>query len=587
MRRAVLVLLVGIVAGLAAAPAAHADVRWLCRPGLAHDPCTVPADTARYAPDGRFLGRDAPRATRRRIDCFYVYPTVSGQPTRHRDPADRSGAPVDRPLPGRPLRAHAAASSRRSTGRSRWRAWPARPPPTGRGRCGRQGRLADLPAPLQPRSRRRPDRPFAGDVPPPRPAPAGDRAAPRAAPPAGLGAPARRQRDRRGGARHRRRPRLAARLSQREPDALRDRVLDLRGQRPRPTRSSAARAIPARAVLCTNPAALGGGAGPIDPIVPSRPFAPGTAIAAALAGVGFPFPRSSADWIRFPGAYEARCSDADGANVLQVTPRRGAPALNAVPAAPGACTWSTPTSRSASSTRSSGARRPPTSRGGEARRRGGAGRRRARPGRRRGRGRPRSRRRARRARPRDRRPGLRRPPGQRVRRRRPDARRPRGYARAAAAMLATGVTAYLPTFVTAPEPDVLAALRAAAPGRARDPRRAPGGAVPRAAAGSARIRRSGGATPTPRCWTACSRAAGDPRDARARAARRAGADRRADRARDHGRRRALRRDRGRGPRGFDRGIRTVTHLFNAMRRPLPRDPGIALAALARPTSRSS
>ena len=32
---------------------------------------------------------------------------------------------------------------------------------------------------------------------------------------------------------------------------------------------------------------------------------------------------------------------------------------------------------------------------------------------------------------------------------------------------------------------------------------------------------------------------------------------------------------------FDRGVRTVTHLFNAMRPPAPRDPGIALAALAR------
>jgi N-acetylglucosamine-6-phosphate deacetylase len=32
---------------------------------------------------------------------------------------------------------------------------------------------------------------------------------------------------------------------------------------------------------------------------------------------------------------------------------------------------------------------------------------------------------------------------------------------------------------------------------------------------------------------------------------------------------------------FDRGVRTVTHLFNAMRASTPRDPGIALAALAR------
>jgi len=33
---------------------------------------------------------------------------------------------------------------------------------------------------------------------------------------------------------------------------------------------------------------------------------------------------------------------------------------------------------------------------------------------------------------------------------------------------------------------------------------------------------------------------------------------------------------------FDRGARTVTHLFNAMRRDVPRDPGIAMAALSRP-----
>lgn len=34
-------------------------------------------------------------------------------------------------------------------------------------------------------------------------------------------------------------------------------------------------------------------------------------------------------------------------------------------------------------------------------------------------------------------------------------------------------------------------------------------------------------------------------------------------------------------RAFDRGASAVTHLFNAMRRPMPRDPGIAFAALGR------
>ena len=81
-----------------------------------------------------------------------------------------------------------------------------------------------------------------------------------------------------------------------------------------------------------------------------------------------------------------------------------------------------------------------------------------------------------------------------------------GHARAGAALLATGVTAYLPTFVTAPEPDDPGRAARAA-GRAGDPRRAPGGPVPRAPAGSAPIRPSGAATPTRRCWTGCSRAA--------------------------------------------------------------------------------
>ncbi len=32
---------------------------------------------------------------------------------------------------------------------------------------------------------------------------------------------------------------------------------------------------------------------------------------------------------------------------------------------------------------------------------------------------------------------------------------------------------------------------------------------------------------------------------------------------------------------FEHGASAVTHLFNAMRRPTPRDPGVAFAALAR------
>ena len=37
--------------------------------------------------------------------------------------------------------------------------------------------------------------------------------------------------------------------------------------------------VPGEHVLCTNPAALSGGAAKVDPILPSAPFAPGTLIA--------------------------------------------------------------------------------------------------------------------------------------------------------------------------------------------------------------------------------------------------------------------------------------------------------------------
>jgi hypothetical protein len=73
-------LLLAIV--VAAGWTASADARtvWLCRPGLAANPCEVDRTATAVAADGsetveRF------RADRRPIDCFYVYPTVSPQQT--------------------------------------------------------------------------------------------------------------------------------------------------------------------------------------------------------------------------------------------------------------------------------------------------------------------------------------------------------------------------------------------------------------------------------------------------------------------------------------------------------------------------
>ena len=65
-------------------------------------------------------------------------------------------------------------------------------------------------------------------------------------------------------------------------------------------------------VLCTNPAALGGGSAPLDSIFPGPP-------------------QFSTPWVEFPGAYEGHCSAADGAHVLQVASLGGAPALEPFP----------------------------------------------------------------------------------------------------------------------------------------------------------------------------------------------------------------------------------------------------------------
>jgi hypothetical protein len=87
-------------------------------------------------------------------------------------------------------------------------------------------------------------------------------------------------------------------------------------------------------VLCTNPAALGGGSAPLTSIFPSAPFAPGTTIGALTTQVGFPVPKVATTWIESQ-AYTARCSSDGGANVLRITGATGAPDLKPLPDA----TW--------------------------------------------------------------------------------------------------------------------------------------------------------------------------------------------------------------------------------------------------------
>lgn len=88
-------------------------------------------------------------------------------------------------------------------------------------------------------------------------------------------------------------------------------------------------------VLCTNPAALGGGSAKLTSIYPSAPFAPGTTIGALTTQVGMPTPSGvSTPWL-LAQAYTGQCVTENGAHVLKITPLPGAPTLKALPDA----TW--------------------------------------------------------------------------------------------------------------------------------------------------------------------------------------------------------------------------------------------------------
>ncbi|MEA2421358.1 MAG: hypothetical protein QOF55_457, partial [Thermoleophilaceae bacterium] len=75
-------------------------------------------------------------------------------------------------------------------------------------------------------------------------------------------------------------------------------------------------------VLCTNPAALGGGSGALQTYVPTAPF-PGTIGLGVRIFMG-ELPDVPTPWLRPPGRYTARCSTAGGASFLKVDALDGA-----------------------------------------------------------------------------------------------------------------------------------------------------------------------------------------------------------------------------------------------------------------------
>jgi hypothetical protein len=73
-----------------------AAVIWLCRPGMANNPCASPFTTTVVASGKAVRVTHRPQATAATFDCFYVYPTVSRETTDNADlhvqPAERDVA---------------------------------------------------------------------------------------------------------------------------------------------------------------------------------------------------------------------------------------------------------------------------------------------------------------------------------------------------------------------------------------------------------------------------------------------------------------------------------------------------------------
>src|SRR3954453_5116797 len=314
MSRLLCACLLAAVAALCGAASAPAATVWLCKPGLPHDPCTPGLRTTRVAATGAPLGTFTPSVLKRRpVDCFYVYPTVSDQPTpvatRRIDPEERSGAlyqaarysslcrvyaPMYRQVTLAALFGGApVTAAQRNLGyrdvRAAWRYYLCHDN-HGRGVIligHSQGtfvlrRLLRSEIDPRPAIRRRLVSALllGGNV---------------------------------------------LRCEFRHVPACRSRAqlgcaiaFSTFNATP-PAAALFGRPSGGREVVCTNPAALGGGTGKLDTVLPSAPFAPSTSFGKVAPGVGYPAVQARTPWVEADGLFAVHCLREDGANVLQVT----------------------------------------------------------------------------------------------------------------------------------------------------------------------------------------------------------------------------------------------------------------------------
>jgi hypothetical protein len=341
------VLLAAVLGALCAAPSASAKTVWLCRPGLAADPCNGSLSTTVFTSYGGSGKVTAPKRGKRAIDCFYVYPTVSDQLGPNAslaiDPEIRSialyqaarysqvcrvFAPVYRQLtvPSLTNGSITAAVVRKAYGdvEAAWKEYLAKYN-HGRGvvlighsqGAGHLQQLIRTRVDGKPIARRLVSAILLGG-----------------------NVTVRKGRDTGGIFKHVSACRSSTQLgcviafstfnATPPPDAQFGRGGGRLGKLfHAPTGSR-------YEVLCTNPADLAHNRDvAFDSIVPEQPYAPGTLIAAGISILGFPVPPASTTYVEGRGLFTGRCAHTGGANVLLVKSANGTPVLNPSPDA----TW--------------------------------------------------------------------------------------------------------------------------------------------------------------------------------------------------------------------------------------------------------
>ncbi len=322
----------------ASGAATPASTVWLCKPGIAHDPCTPDFTTTVYDARGRVVGVNhvTPPANPS-IDCFYVYPTTSDEPTPQADfnitPELRSialyqaarystqcrvFAPVYRQITLRGLNSGGVTPAMRETAyqdvRSAWLEYLAHDN-DGRGvvfighsqGAGVLRRLLREEVDSNPavRSKLVSAILLGGNV------------------------TVARGSDRGGDFESIPACRTVATIG----CVIAFSTFD----QPVPGTSLFGRTSnPAQEVLCTNPTSVHmQGVGRADVISPTEPFAPGSILAAAIPLLHQPVITATTPWVEYRRAYRAECVNDNGANVLEISPLGNSPVLTPVPDA----TW--------------------------------------------------------------------------------------------------------------------------------------------------------------------------------------------------------------------------------------------------------